>query len=193
VKYACSCHISHLSCSQHSYLQDSNYQPNKKHKVAHQHDDDNSDSEEKPTASSSLAATAAATAPVAVAALHHAALQQQQEQQHQHQHQQQQQQQQHCDAVAEKVPAAVAQSLPDVDVTLTVNTTEARKEITFMLLQCEQLGQLSSFISQLWSSDTDTLQKFVAVIKAVLETGLLSVEQQQRVSVLHSVLSLGAA
>jgi hypothetical protein len=130
------------------------------------------------SSAAAAAAAAAATAPTAAAAAaaQHAASQQKQQQQ--------------PDTVStEQPPAAAAQGMPDVDVTLTVNTTQARKEITGMLLQCDALG---AFISQLWSSDTDTLQKFVAVIRTVLDTNLLAAEQQQRVSVLHLVLSNGA-
>jgi leucyl aminopeptidase (aminopeptidase T) len=129
--------------------------------------------------SSSVAAAAAAPAAVAAVAATAAAAQQTASQQQQQQH----------DTVAAPAPAAAAQGLPNLDVAVTVNITEARKEITGMLVQYEQLGP---YISQLWSLDTDTLQKFVAVIRAVLDTGLLSAEQQQRVSVLHLVLSHGA-
>jgi hypothetical protein len=151
--------------------------------AADHHDDAIVIKQEHFTDSSSVVAAAAAAATVAAAAPTAAAAAAQ------HAASQQKQQQQPDTVSTEQPPAAAAQGMPDVDVTLTVNTTQARKEIAGMLLQCDALG---AFISQLWSSDTDTLQKFVAVIRTVLDTNLLPAEQQQRVSVLHLVLSHGA-
>jgi hypothetical protein len=85
--------------------------------------------------SSSSSAAVAAAAPTAAAAQHAAS-------------------QQH-DTVAEHAPAAAAQGMHDVDVTLTVNTKKARKEITNIL---EDYHALGAFISQLWNPNTDTLQ-----------------------------------